>query len=80
MSKSVGFLPPVTRLKLASIIGSDFSGSISGWYLLCVKLQENNRSGGGGGHISSFYSIWFSVTSKKVRKQTDRVQSVWTCA
>lgn len=58
-------MPPVMRLKLAATIGSDFSDSISGWYL-CVKLQENNR--GGGAHLSSFYPIWFPVSSKKVTK------------
>lgn len=38
MSESGGNIPPVTRLKLAAIVGSDFGDSISGWYLLCVVV------------------------------------------
>lgn len=39
MSGSGGFIPPVTRLKLAAIIGSDFGDAISGWYLLWVVVE-----------------------------------------
>lgn len=40
MSKIIGFIP-VMRLKVAAITGSDFSDSISGWWLLCLKFSQN---------------------------------------